>query len=101
MEMGEMQNFVRIMLKRQKEKIALLKREVRRLKRERRAYRTFYLKAMNRYCSLVRQKTKTAMSFLFDFLESHKAKYPVVCKDPGAIVEDEDSGIPKTTETSA
>jgi hypothetical protein len=74
-----------------------MKGEVRRLKRERRAYRTFYLKTMNRYCGLFQRKTAAAMPYLWDFLEAHRAKYPVVAKDPGAIVEDKEQGIPKAT----
>jgi hypothetical protein len=83
-----MQNFLNIIIKRQKEEIVYLRREVRRLKRERRAYRTFYLKTMNRYCGLVRTKTLAAMTFLTAFLETHRARYSTVCNDPSAIVED-------------
>jgi hypothetical protein len=97
-----MQNFVKIIIRRQKEEIDYLKREVRRLKRERRAYRTFYLKTMNRYCGLFgvfQKKTGAAMTYLWEFLEAHRVKYPVVCKDPSAIVEDKDSEIPNPNET--
>ena len=85
-----MQNFTRLILKRQKDEIVYLKREVRRLKRERRAYRTFYLKTMNRYCGLIRRDATD----LFDFLETHRPKYSKICSDPSAIVEVNESETP-------
>ena len=78
-----MQNFTRLILKRQKEEILSLKRELRQFQRERNAYKRFYRKTLNRYGYLVRD----GRTDLFDWLEANSADYPAVCNDPAAILD--------------